>query len=239
TERRKREMEIRDYREKLRLLALKLSRTEELERRKLAAFLHDQIGQKLALAKIELGTLSESAAEGKVVEDQVRKLRKLIEDTIKDTRQLTFELNPPLLDQLGLEGSLKWLIDQYREKYKLQCNFTDDGQPKPLAKNLPSALFQSVKELLLNVLKHAQADKADVEVGRVGNKIQIRVKDNGVGFDPSERKPYSPQSAGFGLFHIKERLKDYNGGLDIKSEKGKGTKVVLWGPLAVSKKTFD
>jgi len=233
------EREIRSYREKLRLLALKLSRAEEIGRRKMAAFLHDQIGQKLALAKIELGALSESTADVKVVKEQVKKLRKLIKEIIQDTRQLTFELAPPMLYELGFEKSLKWLVDEYRKQYKLQCDFTDDGRPKPLAEDLSPVLFQAVRELLMNVVKHAQAEKVKVTVSRVKNRIKVSIEDDGLGFDPSVAKPYSPQTGGFGLFHIRERLREFEGGLDIKSGKGRGTKVVLLAPLAVKKRAAD
>jgi len=236
TERKRTEAEILSYREKLRQLALKLSRAEEMERRKMAAFLHDQISQKLALAKIELGTLSGSATEIKVVKDQVKKLRKLIEETIKDSRQLTFDLMPPLLYELGFVKSLKWLVNQYKKNYKLQCELRGDGRFKPLGPDLGSFLFRAVRELMMNIVKHAQTDKVRVTVNQVKNVIKVIVEDEGIGFDISKVNPYSPKAGGFGLFYIRERLKDFEGGLEIKSEKGKGTKIAFWAPLKINKK---
>jgi len=235
TELKKKEEAICNYQEKLRLLSLKLAKTEEVQRHKIAAFLHDQIGQKLALAKIELGALLESAADVKMVKNQMKKLHELITETIKDTRKLTFELIPPVLFELGFQRSLQWLTDQYREQHNIQCDFTDHSRSVPLAADLSSVLFQAVKELLLNSLKHAQADRVKVAVRREGNRIQVSVEDDGVGFDISEAQPYSPQKGGFGLFSIRERLRDFDGRLEIQSERGKGTKVVLGASLAVNK----
>ncbi len=178
-------------------------------------------------------------ADVRVVKEQVKKLRKLIEETIQDTRQLTFELAPPILYEIGFEKSLKWLVDEYRKQYELQFDFKDDGQPKPLAADLSPVLFRAVRELMLNAIKHARAESVKVAVSRARNKIQISVEDDGQGFDPSEVKPYSPRTGGFGLFHIQERLRDFDGWLEINSGKGRGTKVVLLAPLAVKKRAAD
>ncbi len=234
TERKKAEKEIQNYQEKLRSLASRLSLTEEKERRHIATFIHDQISQKLALAKMEFGAMSQSLSAAEQ-HKPAKRIRDLIDETIQDTRTLTFELSPPILYELGLEQSIGWLLEQFGEKHDIQFLFKDDGKPKPMDDDIRTILFQSVRELLTNTIKHSQAKEVKVSTYREENKIQLTVEDDGIGFDPSKVKPYSVKTGGFGLFNIRERLEDFYGIMDIKSKKGQGTRVTLIAPLSIKK----
>ncbi len=239
TERKNVEKEIQNYQEKLRLLASKLSLTEEKERRKLATFMHDNIGQKLALIKMKLGALNQSLSEQERVNSTqlktMNEIRDLLEETIQDTRVVTFELSPPILYELGLEQSLEWLVEQFREKCDLQFHFTVYGESKPVDDDIRTVLFHAVKELLMNVLKHASAKVAKVSVGRYKNKIKLTVEDDGRGFDSAKLSSHSIERGGFGFFNIRERLENLEGSLSITSQKGHGTQVVLLVPPSLKK----
>jgi signal transduction histidine kinase len=143
---------------------------------------------------------------------------------------LTFELSPPILYELGLEVALEWLAEQIQEKHGILANFEDDKEPKPLVNDVRVLLFQAVRELLINIVKHAQAHKVKISVRRENNNIKIIIEDDGVGFSTSEGRELG-KTTGFGLFSIRERLKIYGGHLEVHSEPGKGTRVTLVAPL--------
>jgi PAS domain S-box-containing protein len=230
SDRKKIEKEIQDYQEKLRSLASTLSLTEQRERRNIATFVHDQISQKLALAKIKLGALNESL-QSTEHNKPVKDIRDLIEETVQDTRNLTFDLSPPILYELGLEQSLEWLADQFTEKYDLAFTFRDDNKPKPLDEDIRVVLFQAARELLMNAIKHSQAKTVKIATLRENGNIRLSVEDDGIGFDTSITQPYWVKTGGFGLFNIRERLDQFRGEFKIQSQPGKGTKATLIAPL--------
>jgi PAS domain S-box-containing protein len=219
------------HQEKLRSLSSELLLTEARERRELAIELHDRIGQTLAITKIKLGELGKSMASSPFA-GALKEIRGFIEQTIQDTRFLTFELSPPVLYELGLEAALAWLVKQTEEKNRIRIAFKDDGQPKPLDEKCRVIIFRATRELLLNILKHAQAKTAVVSMQRNGAAIRIDIEDDGVGFDTSELSSLKPRSGGFGLFSIMERLRPLDGRLEIESEPGSGSRVTIVLPLS-------
>ncbi len=227
TERRQAEERLRDYRQQLRSLASRLSLAEERERRRLAAGLHDRVGQTLAVIKLKLGALQEPLPPAEL-ERQLGEVRAHVDQVIKETRSLTFELSPPVLYELGLEAALEWLAEQSQERHGVPCKLKDDGRAKPLGDDMRGILFGAANELLLNVAKHAQARAARISVGRRGDEVRVTVEDNGVGFDLSEM---GRPTRGFGLFSIRERLEQVGGRVEVKSRPGRGTRVVVVAPI--------
>ena len=229
TEQKQAEKEIRTYQEELRSLASELSLTEERERRRLATELHDHVGQILALAQIKLGALKESASSTSLT-GPLDEIRCLMEQMIKYTRSLTFELSPPILYDLGFEPAVEWLAELFQNQHGLKIEVRTDRHTKPMDDQLRVLLFQAVRELLLNVVKHAQANQAKVVISREGNDIHIQVEDNGVGMNIPPGGALG-SAGGFGLFSIRERLKYLGGQLKMASDSGQGTKVTLVVPL--------
>jgi PAS domain S-box-containing protein len=226
TERKQLEEQLKIYQVQLLDLALELTLTEERERRQIATGLHDLIGQPLALARIQLGQL---AAEGG--SDECRQLagavRKLVEEAIRHVRTLIFDLSPPILYDLGLEAALRSLAERFSAQHGIAVDFADDGQVKPLAEGMRVLLFQAVRELLVNVVKHARANRAKVSIGREGRQVRVVIEDDGAGFHPE-----SGARSGFGLFSIRERLSHLGGSMEISAGSGCGTRVVLTVPAA-------
>ena len=221
---------IRAYQDQLRSLASELSLTEERERRDIATALHDRVGQTLAICKIKLGALRQSASSSEFSEP-LEEIHKYIEEVIQDTRSLTFEISSPILYQLGLEAALEWLTEETRKREGIRTQFRDDGQPKPLDDDVQIVLFQAVRELLVNVVKHAQAQRVEVAIGRNDNYVRIVVEDDGVGFDYFPIGSHWREITGFGLFSIRERLGHLGGHTHITSNPGLGTKIILLAPL--------
>jgi len=229
TQRKEAEEKLMLYQEQLRSLASQLSLAEERLRRRIATELHDHISQNLAISKMKLDSLTDSAAP-----DQVKTLREITEtlaQTIETTRSLTIEVSPPILYELGFEAAVGWLTRQTKQRFGLDVEFTDDDKSKKLDSDVRVLLFQAVRELLVNVVKHAKARKASVSTKKVRNNIRITVEDNGVGFDPSSIKTRDYTKGGFGLFNIKERLDQIGGKVEIHSRPGKGTRITLNAPL--------
>jgi PAS domain S-box-containing protein len=229
--RKKAEEDIHSYQQQLRSLAAELSLTEERERRRIATILHDHIGQILAMSKIKLGSLIQSSPSSADV-GSVREIREYVEQAIDYTRSLTVELSPPVLYAFGLEAALEWLSEQIAEQFGIDCRFENDSEPKPVSEEMKVFTFTAVRELLANVVKHAKASRAKVTVRRVNRSLVIHVADDGVGFNPSKLRTHLYDNQGFGLFSIRERIRHLGGQMEVKSIKGRGTRVILEEPLA-------
>jgi PAS domain S-box-containing protein len=235
TERRESEEKIRTYQEQLQSLASELSLTEERERRRLATVLHDHIAQLLVVAKGKFEKIQESTLYRSLAKP-MEEIRRLIEESIRYTRSLVFELSPPILYDLGFEPAMEWLADHMQQQYGLVVEVENDDQPKPLDNEARVLLFRAVRELLFNVLKHAQASCARVRLRRDDEQLRVIVEDNGVGFASDQLGASSGKIEGFGLFSIRERLNYFGGRMEIESTPGEVTRVILSFPLRQDKK---
>ncbi len=221
--------EVTRYQKRLRSLASQLSLAEERERRRISVAIHDGISQTLALIKMKLGALSQKGKEAGLA-GPVGEVSALVDEVLAQTRSLTVELSPPILYELGFEAALEWLAERASKQYGLNVSFKSDrgGSPIPLETAVP--LFQAVRELLVNVGKHASATRAAIRLSREGRQIRLTVEDNGVGFDASKAQGNgraAADGAGFGLFSIRTRLDHLGGRAKIKSSIGHGTVVTL------------
>lgn len=234
-ERRRTEEELLAQRNKLRALSAELLETEARERRQIASELHDRIGQALALAKIKLGLLGESLTTPGTLDD-VTEIRGFIEQAIADTRSLTFELSPPALYTLGLEAALAALIEQIGAQHAIKIELIKDDHPKMLDNCCRSIVYMAIRELILNVVKHAKAPNAWLTLRRAGDDLLAVVEDNGCGYDPSAVGGQNGWGNGFGLFSIEERLAPIGGRLAIESDIGRGTRAILTLPLDCGKR---
>ena len=222
------------YRKELRSLASELSLTEEHERRRIAEDLHDSIGQTLAFTHIKLDLMKKAAEEAGLTEP-LREIEKLIEQTIKDTDLLISELSLPVLHELGLVAAVEWQAEQIEQQHNLKCIFSENSRSKlDLHSDYRIVLFRAVRELLINVVKHAHASYAKIDIRKDGQFIRVTVEDDGIGFNAKKNDTHVG-SGGHGLFNIRERLEHLGGSMKIKSNKNRGTRIVLTLPLSESK----
>ena len=212
----------------LRLLTAELLLTEERERHEIAMALHDSLGPILAFSKRELGTLQKSAPPNIV--DSLKNISENISEAVKQTRTLTFDLSPPTLYTLGFEIAIEELIERFCEEHKLEYSFRNSDEPKPLTTPVKILLYRSIREMLINIAKHAKAKLVKVTVTRNNSDIQVIVDDDGKGFDASM---LSEKPKGLGLFSVRERLRHIGGKLEIESKRGKGTHITLTVPLKI------
>ena len=224
------EKQVLTCQQKLRSLASELSFAEERIRRQTAVALHDTIGQTMAFAKMKLGALRKSTLDASLLES-FDEIIELLSTTITDTRNLISELSPTVLYELGFVAAIEWLCQEMKQKHGLKVDFQDDNKTKSMDSDIRVFLYQAVRELLINVAKHARSQEANVSISRDDNKIQIEVSDDGIGFDHSEISLRDDTREGFGLFSIRERLEPIGGRLMIQSETGNGTKVIVTVPL--------
>jgi PAS domain S-box-containing protein len=229
TERKRAEEALRKSESNLRALAIELSRAEERERQRLALFLHDEIGQSLSLLRMKFGSLAEAAAS-KASKRDLQKARDLLENVINQTHTLTFELNPPVLYQLGLEAAIEWAGEKISHDNGIEFMFSDDGRMKPLDDDLKALLFRCARELMMNVVKHAKARRMTVSLTQREERVFVVMEDDGIGFETSLLES-QPAQIGFGLFSVRERLAAVDGTFEIRSEPGRGTRVTLSVPL--------
>jgi len=209
-------------------LATELLLAEERERRAIATELHDSIGQILAFSSIELGTIMKSSP---ATAKSLRHIRRQIDQAITSMRTLTFDLSPPVLYTFGLEAAVEGLAEQYSEEYGFQYNLVCGEDSRPMSSEIEILLYRSVRELLVNIAKHAKANTVKIALNRVDNMIKITVEDDGVGFDQGKAGDVSGELKGFGLFSIRERLSHFGGSFEIQSGLGRGTKIMLTAPL--------
>lgn len=225
TRRKQAELKLAAYRNRLRALASELVIAEERERRQLAVDLHDGLMQTIALAKIRLSALRGSP--GVELEAPLGEIERLVDEACDAAKGLTFQLSPTILYDLGLSPALEWLSEDIQRQYGLRVTLEDEWPGTSLDQHSGILIFRAVRELLINVAKHADVDRAAVRLRPDGGNLRITVEDEGIGFDPS-----AVNSTHFGLFSIRERLRHLGGGMEIRSTQGRGTKVLISAPIA-------
>ena len=223
--------QLRQRAQQLSVLASELTLAEQRERRRLAQVLHDHLQQLLVGAKFGLEILARRVCP-ELVSD-VGQIRGLMDESIQASRSLTVELSPPILHEAGLGAAMDWLARWMRDKYALHVLMEVDPQVTDVRDDLKVLLFQSVRELLFNVVKHAHVMKASVKILQpTDRQLHVIVSDEGVGFDPQAVWLRGANTAaGFGLFSIQERLTLLGGRLEIQSGPQQGSTFTLIMPL--------
>ncbi|HBT87866.1 CHASE4 domain-containing protein [Desulfobacter sp.] len=222
-ERKSYEEKLQSQQTRLRHLTYKLLLTEERERRRLASELHDQISQNLAICQLKLSMLRESWAVNTAQAREMNEIEDKLEEIIQETRTLTFEISPPILYELGLKPALEWLLETTCREHGIDTFLEGDLEGDRLDNSLSILIFRTVRELLHNIIKHANASETTVRLSQGANFFEICVTDNGIGFDPE--KQY--KNIGFGLFSIRERFSSIGGEFSILSKSGEGTRAIL------------
>ncbi len=232
SERKKVEAEIWEYQNMLKRLSSDLILVEEEQRRHLAIVLHDHLGQSLAMAKIKMSGLLKSIKDP----DLLAKLKAIdtdIADAVKQTRSITYELSPPVLHELGLIEALEWRLEKIKLEHNIATSYKHNLKNIRLRSEQEVILFRSVDEILKNVVKHSEATNVSITAEATRYSFSVCVADNGKGFDTSILTPEHRRSDSFGIFSIKERIEYLGGVLDIQSEQGGGTMVILNVPVSL------
>jgi signal transduction histidine kinase len=234
-ERKQVEQKILEYQQRLKALASQLTIAEETERRRIAADLHDHVGQALALVRLQIASVRKLLSDPRQT-DTLDEISDSLRQTVLETRDLIYDLSPPLLHEIGLSAAiLEWLEEHVEKRYKIKTECVSSGPEEQLDKNLRAILFRNTRELVTNVIKHSHATQVKIRVLQDHNHVKIFIKDDGIGFDAGAASPSIKGESGFGLFSIKERMADMGGSLEIVSEPGHGTKAIMHVPLEKGK----
>ena len=213
------------YEMALRLLARELAAAKEKERQKIADQLHDGLGQDILVAKFRLGQLADELPSQ--YREAIRAINETIDVVIRETRCIIQDLCPQQLFEFGLSSALQSLASEIRTRYGLNCTTKLESPPKPLQEDIQLVVFAAVRELLVNVVKHAQASTAKITMKCRPDFIIVEVSDNGRGFS-HKRFALSDLSTGhFGLFSVRSRLVPLGGSLRMISRVGKGTRAIV------------
>ena len=217
---------IERYQAQLRQLASQLAAVEARERRAIATDLHDHIGQALAFIKMNVAQLQANATFCGF-EDQIADTLVLLNQTIRYTRDLTSQISPPVLYDLGLSSALRWLGENFQTKHKVAVKVEAPTAHRPLADEVSATVFKSVQELLTNVVKHAGARSILVRLEISATGLSVDVADDGSGFEVEALHTAESLGDHFGLFSIREQMRYLGGGTTIVSSPGRGTRVTL------------
>jgi signal transduction histidine kinase len=221
----------------VRALASALTLAEQRERRRISQILHDHVQQMLYGIQMRTYLIGlDSPEEGKsYIQEHLAEMESLVEEAIQSTRTLTVELSPPVLQTEGLGAAFNWLANQMNRLYDLHVELDLAEDYQLASDDLLVLVFQLVRELLFNVVKHAQTSHARIVMCIIDDEFVLRVEDNGIGFDSSQLTDEErSDSGGFGLYSIRERLNLFGGKVTIVSQPGNGTQVVLALPRSVA-----
>jgi len=214
----------------LRLLAAELTQAEQRERHRLARILHDHLQQLLVAARMNVGLVQRRESDDNL-RPKIAQIDDLLNQAITESRSLTVELSPPVLYDGGLAAALNWLARRTEEQHPLSVEVEADRAAEPADVPTRVFLFQAARELLFNVVKHAEASVVHVRMSTVGRDlIRLEVHDNGIGCDVAMMDPEGRPGGGFGLFSIHQRLKVLDGHLEVQASPGEGTSVVIVAP---------
>lgn len=212
----------------LRELASALTLAEQRERQRVSQILHDHVQQMLhgIQLRTHLLILDAPPSTHPDLQEHLEAIQELTEEAIQATRTLTVELSPPVLQREGLTAAFRWLAGHMAEMHTLDVKLELHNSQLQNSE-LAVLLFQVTRELLFNVVKHAQIKRAHLSLQEKDEMMIVCVADEGIGFDPHNQEPPRRRISGFGLNSIRERLNLFGGRLEIESYVGKGTKVTL------------
>jgi signal transduction histidine kinase len=222
-------VESRNQHEQAQALSRRLVEAQEAERRHIARELHDEVGQALTAVKINLqaiASLCETPAAGPRLKDSIA----VVERALQQVRNISLDLRPSLLDDLGLVSALRWYVDNQTQRAGLQARFSVSPPDLRLTPNLETDCFRVAQEALTNVIRHAHATRVEVSLQGTGHGARLVIRDDGVGFNVAHTLAQAARGKSLGLVGLRERVALAGGRMEIVSAHGSGTEVRAWFP---------
>ncbi len=227
TERKEREEELRNSEQKLRALTRRLAEVNEAKNREFFSELHDLIGSNLTAMDINLNyVLNRLPRNGfSDIAERLKDSSSLVKDTADKVRGIMSDLRPPTLDDFGLVSAVNEYVEQFAKRTGIRTAVGGSGLKSRPPQSVEINLFRIVQEALANIAKHAEASRAEIEIGQTGGEVYVVVTDDGAGFDPGKLGRGEDKRDRWGLVLMKERAAGINGRLFIDSEPGGGTRI--------------
>ncbi len=224
------EDDLCNYQEEMRQLSAQLLTIQETERQRIAADLHDGIGQSLCLIKLSLETAMQHlmAGENKEAVQALGQLTQKVKETMNELHRTTMDMRPSMLDDLGIVPTLSWFFREFESawrgrKIEHDVRIAESDVPVPLK----TTIFRILQEAVNNIVKHADADLVRVSLKRKGRMLQLAIEDNGCGFDMASVSVRDCSGHGFGLLTMKERARSSGGTFDMQSSREQGTRIFI------------
>jgi PAS domain S-box-containing protein len=222
--------ELKEYSRKLQALSCRVVEAQETERRNIARELHDEIGQTLTVMQLNLQAMLQSP-EADGLTPRLEEILTAVERVLAQVRDISLDLRPSILDHLGLEPALRWYTFRQAALVELIVQFHSDGLEQRLDPVIETGCFRVAQEALTNVTRHARARTVTVDLHAINGQLNLRVRDDGVGFDVASVRERAVRGASLGLLSMEERAALAGGGLEFTSTPGQGTEVQAWFPL--------
>jgi PAS domain S-box-containing protein len=237
SERKKAEQALQESEMKLRLLSSHLLTAQEKERKRISIEVHDELGQSLLVLKLQLRAIEKKLEKDQVaLREDCRSTLKYIDQTIENVRRLSRDLSPSILEDLGLTASLQWLMEDFEKHHEhikisgditeIDNMFLQEGQ---------IIIYRIFQEAFTNIVKHAEATCVYVIIQKKGDHVYFSVEDDGKGFDAGTIYTRHAAEKGLGLAAMDERIRMLKGFLDVRSQKGRGTKITFILPVVGEK----
>ncbi len=226
-------IETSDMNEQLRSLSAYLQNVREDERIHIAREMHDELGQLLTGFKMDVSWLRKKLAETSdpAISEKLENMISVIDESVKFVRNLASELRPSILDDLGLIPALEWHCHEFEKRHNIKVEFHSEVQEPNINSVIATGLFRMFQESLTNVARHSNATKVVASLRSVNDEISLSIMDNGKGFDTSLTSKKT-----LGLLGMKERAAMLGGKMEIISEPGKGTTILITVKQAMKEK---
>ena len=228
TERKEAEEALHRANRQLQVLSRRLFEVQEEERRHLARELHDEIGQELTAAKINLQSVTDNGGSANI--PRLQETTAILDRLLGQVRQISLDLRPSMLDDLGLVPALRSLLDQQGRRASVAVHFSAQNMPENLDPEIQTTCFRIAQEAITNAVGHANATQIDVDLRGENGELRFLIRDNGIGFDVASAQA---QAVGLGLIGIRERAALVGGQAKIMSLPSKGTTIEVSLPSTV------
>lgn len=216
--------QVRTARDRLRTLSRQLIEAQEVERRRLARELHDETGQALTAVKLNLQALRQRSSDLHL-SGRLQESIGIVEQSLGQLRDLSHDLRPAVLDDLGLAAALRWFVDRQAQRAGLNAHISAPERFERLAAEVETACFRIVQEALTNIIKHAHAHHVWVELRQSAHAFELLLRDDGAGFDVVAARAQALRGSSMGLLSMQERAQLAGGSFEVKSRQPHGTEI--------------
>ncbi len=238
TRRRRAEEALRESEQRLRFLTSQLLSAQERERKRISMELHDELGQSLAVLKLQIRAIDRGLTEDQQdLKEGCRELLLYLDGVIDNIRRLSRDLSPVILEDLGLQSALKYLINGVSKHYTVSHSFEVEDLDHLFTSDAQIIIYRIFQECLTNISKHADATEVGISLREDNSLISLVFQDNGAGFDPGRISDRRAAGRGLGLAALDERARMLGGTLEIGSQPGSGTRVTVVIPIDQARRT--
>ena len=232
TQQKQAEEVLKESEKQLRYLSFKLLTAQEAERRRISGELHDELGQALAVIKLQVNRIGRNLSrDQEPLQELCKYTLQYVDQVIESVRRLSRDLSPCILEDLGLPAALRWMADEFTKHHQIQVSLDLPDMDHLLSEQAQVVIYRIFQETLTNIVKHAQASHVSIAAQKEAEMYSFKVEDDGKGFDLKHFEVRSITEKGLGLTTMKERVRMLGGSLNVWSQEGEGTRITFQIPI--------